>query len=422
VNPKTSCSECRGRLNGLGCSDGGTHTSSCATPQLGDWMDNVLASYLGDCRNLVTSEIRRIIPGDTRFQSILYDLMLDYPLREGKALRPALCIATCRALGGKLESVLRSAAVLELYHSAFLIHDDIEDESIMRRGLPTLQTQHGIPIAVNVGDAMLGLTLRPLLENIATIGLGPSLKILEAISRMVQESVHGQALELDWVRRCNWDIDEDDYFRMVELKTGWYSFITPVAIGCIVARSDEAPLSQLTEFARLLSIAFQVQDDLLNLSADDRYGKEILGDLWEGKRTIILLHLMRCASPDEKAEVKRILALPRPPAVTAGVDDEGSWPQRLLGQLVEEGHLSQSGLVRLSAGPPAPRSYKQTADVNLLMDLIRKYGSLEHARQIALQWAVEARSRLEACRAFINHSVHFTFLEELVGYVLARVQ
>jgi geranylgeranyl diphosphate synthase, type II len=88
-------------------------------------MAAVLNTYLSDCRELVTAEIRDIIPGDPRYRSILYDLMLDYPLREGKALRPALCIATCRALGGKLESVLRSAAVLELYHSAFLIHDDI---------------------------------------------------------------------------------------------------------------------------------------------------------------------------------------------------------------------------------------------------------------------------------------------------------
>src|SRR5262249_62365742 len=93
-----------------------------------------LTSYLNDCRALVTDEIRRIIPGDSRYQSILYDLMLDYPLREGKALRPALCISTCRALGGHLESVLCSAAVLELYHNAFLIHDDVEDQSLMRRG------------------------------------------------------------------------------------------------------------------------------------------------------------------------------------------------------------------------------------------------------------------------------------------------
>jgi geranylgeranyl diphosphate synthase type II len=385
-------------------------------------MSTVLESYLNDCRALVTNEIRQIIPGDPRYESILYDLMLDYPLREGKALRPALCIATCRALGGQLESVLRSAAVLELYHSAFLIHDDIEDESLMRRGLPTLQMQHGIPIAINVGDAMLGLTLKPLLENMATVGLGPALKILEAISRMVQESVQGQALELDWVRRCNWDINEDDYFRMVELKTGWYSFITPIMIGCIVARAEEVQMTQLAEFARILSVAFQVQDDLLNLSADDRYGKEIFGDLWEGKRTIILLHLMRCASRDEIAEVKRILALRRPPPAGINHDEQLKGADCLLAQLVAEGHLTQSGFARLTQFLRPRECYKQDKDVNLIMELIRKYGCLEHARQIALHWTIEAHGRLELCRDFIKDSIHFAFLQELVGYVFARVQ
>src|SRR5436190_1626412 len=85
-----------------------------------------LDRYLGVCRRLVLDEIRTIVPRDARCGPILYDLMLDYPLRSAKAVRPALCIATCRALGGRLESVLRSAAVLEFYHNAFLIHDDVE--------------------------------------------------------------------------------------------------------------------------------------------------------------------------------------------------------------------------------------------------------------------------------------------------------
>ena len=92
-----------------------------------------VARYLEECRELVLDEIRDIVPADTRESGQLYELMLDYPLRAAKALRPALCVATCRALGGQLQSVLRSAAVLELYHNAFLIHDDVEDNSEMRR-------------------------------------------------------------------------------------------------------------------------------------------------------------------------------------------------------------------------------------------------------------------------------------------------
>src|SRR5262245_62243345 len=124
--------------------------------------------------------------------------MLDYPLREAKGLRPALAIATCRALGGKVDAVLPTAAVLELYHNAFLIHDDVEDDSLMRRGRAALHQDHGIPVAINVGDAMLALSLEPLLKNMAVIGLGPSLLILQAVARMTRESVEGQALELEW--------------------------------------------------------------------------------------------------------------------------------------------------------------------------------------------------------------------------------
>src|SRR5262249_23215205 len=111
-----------------------------------------MLSYLGECRDLVLEEIGEILPTTEPYRTVLLELMLAYPRRQAKALRPALCIATCRALGGHLDSVLRSAAVLELYHNAFLIHDDVEDGSESRRDRPTLHRQHGVPIAVNVGD------------------------------------------------------------------------------------------------------------------------------------------------------------------------------------------------------------------------------------------------------------------------------
>jgi geranylgeranyl diphosphate synthase type II len=388
-----------------------------------------LNAYLNDCRGLVLEEICRIIPADRRYQSILYDLMLDYPLREGKALRPALCIAVCRALGGKLESVVRSAAVLELYHNAFLIHDDIEDESLMRRGSPTLQRQHGVPIAVNVGDAMLALTLKPLLDNIGVMGLGPALRILDAVSRMVQESVHGQAVELDWVRRSEWDIDEEDYVRMVVLKTGWYSFITPVLIGGIAAKRDPEQLNELAEFARLLSVAFQIQDDVLNLDGDvTGYGKEIGGDLWEGKRTVVLLHLMRNADEAERAEVRRILELPRPadPSTNGKNNGHGTISEDLLGQMVSARQLTKKGreLLRqaMRNGNGNGTHYKTAGEIELLMSLIRRHGSIEYARGVARRWTDDARAQLEKCSAWMIPSVHRGVLEELVAYVNSRLR
>jgi geranylgeranyl diphosphate synthase type II len=347
-----------------------------------------LLGYLAECRELVIAEIRRIIPSDRRRGATLYDLMLDYPLREAKGLRPAVCIATCRALGGKLESVLRSAAVFELYHNAFLIHDDIEDESLMRRGSATLHSAHGVPIAVNVGDAMLALSLQPLLDNIAVLGLGPSLRILQAVARMTRESVEGQASELDWVRNGAWDLSDDDYIGMVEQKTCWYSFITPVTVGAIAARLDPARLDRLAEFARRLGVAFQIQDDILNLTggASD-YGKEIDGDLWEGKRTLILLHMMRAAAARDRAEAERILALPRP------------------------------GAARARAG-----AVKRAEDIGFLRDLIERHGSVEHARRVARGWVAEAQRAFDGCAEDLLPGAHKDLLQGLIGYVVERVR
>jgi geranylgeranyl diphosphate synthase type II len=237
-----------------------------------------LDAYLSECRRLTLLELRDIIPKTSRCREVLYDLVLDYPLREAKALRPALCIATCRALGGSLESVLRSAAILELYHNAFLIHDDVEDASENRRGRPTLHASHGVPIAVNVGDAMLALALGPLLDNMRLLGMGKALRILQTISRMTRESTEGQAIELDWIRNDQWQLTDTDYIRMVYKKTSWYTFIAPVLIGGIVAGAPIAQLRPLRKFAALLGVAFQIQDDVLNLMGEgDLYGKRPAG-------------------------------------------------------------------------------------------------------------------------------------------------
>src|SRR6185295_4699008 len=108
-----------------------------------------IEAYLQDCRQRTLATIKAYLPGDTRHTAGLYDLMLDYPMRPAKALRPALCLATSLALGGDLDAVLPSAAAFELFHNAFLVHDDIEDGSALRRHKPTLHTAHGVPIAIN---------------------------------------------------------------------------------------------------------------------------------------------------------------------------------------------------------------------------------------------------------------------------------
>ena len=189
----------------------------------GGILTNALTQYLENSRLLALDEIRAILPPDRRDTGGLYELMLDYPLRHGKALRPALAIAVCRAFGGSLAAVLPTAAVLELYHNAFLIHDDVEDQSYVRRSEATLNRLHGAPTAINVGDAMLAVTMQPLLDNMQAIGLGKTLKVLRLVARMARETAEGQMIELRWISANVWDQRDADYVRLVHKKTGWYS-------------------------------------------------------------------------------------------------------------------------------------------------------------------------------------------------------
>ena len=103
-------------------------------------------------------------------RAALWDLVADYPSRGGKAIRPSLCLATCVAFGGELEDALPSAAAIEILHHAFLVHDDVEDASELRRGAPTLHELVGMPLAVNAGDALALLATRPLWDNQEQLG------------------------------------------------------------------------------------------------------------------------------------------------------------------------------------------------------------------------------------------------------------
>jgi geranylgeranyl diphosphate synthase type II len=374
-----------------------------------------LEQYLADCGSLVRDEIERLFgaPGGHP-APMLYDLILDYPLRGGKALRPTLAIAMCRALGGLLEAVLPTAATLELYHNAFLIHDDVEDESEIRRGRPTLHADHGVPIAVNVGDAMLTLSLEPLLANVEVVGLGPALKILAVVARMSRESVEGQAVELAWVRHNTWDLTDDDYRRMVVQKTGWYSFIAPLQVGAVVAGVASRRVDALVPLGRELGIAFQVTDDLLNLQADvERYGKEIGGDLWEGKRTVMLLHAVRTADARDRARAIEILGRPRP---ASSASDAAT--AALLDELVASGDLTPAGRRRWHVDQPVA---KTDADVAWLLDLVTRQGSLDHAAALARAHADEAARVLDALE-WLPDNRHVDVVRGVIDYVHERTR
>ncbi|MEO8177552.1 MAG: polyprenyl synthetase family protein [Deltaproteobacteria bacterium] len=331
-----------------------------------------LASY----RDLVLPTLLAVLPQrEPRRQ--LYDLIAAHMSRAGKGLRPALCIATCRAFGGKSEDALKSAAALELLHNAFLVHDDIEDGSEYRRDRPTLHLEHGVPLAVNTGDAMNALSLRLLKENQPLLGPERTWLVLQEFDHMLVESLEGQAMELGWVRDNDCTVTEEDYLLMTLKKTCWYSFIHPCRIGALIARGDSVDLDRFNRFGFLMGTAFQIQDDVLNLVGDVRkYGKEIAGDLWEGKRTLILAHAFSRLTGPETARLRALLS--------------------------------------------KPRHQKLQREIEWSLRLLRSKGSIDYAREASHDLIAGAMLEFEAAYGDAPESEEKDFIRQCVKYMVAR--
>jgi geranylgeranyl diphosphate synthase type II len=348
--------------------------------------DALVTSLLAEARALVLEEIDRAVATRRRDgYAPLYDQLAVYPFREGKGLRPAIVLSACRAVGGRTDQAVVSAAAIELFHNAFLVHDDIEDASEFRRGLATLQHEFGVPTAVNVGDATNVLAIGLLLENLQTVGVRKALLVLREIERMARESVEGQAIELEWIRQARFGQSDDDYVRMAYKKTCWYTVIAPLRIGVItgsppgVGAPTDDDLRPLVGLGFLAGVAFQIQDDILNLVAQqDVYGKETAGDLWEGKRTVMLGHFIRTASKDRRDRALRLLR--------------------------------------------TDRRDKDPDEIAWLAAAMADAGSIDHGRQLALDYCRRALRAHREIRLFGSDTADARFLREMLYYVVDRIK
>lgn len=339
--------------------------------------DADLLTIMTSSRDRVAREMDRLIP-DRQPKSSLYDLARAYPTRQGKGLRPTLTIAACAAFGGRPEDAVRVAAALELFHNGFLVHDDIADESTHRRGKPTLHEAHGLGLAVNAGDGLNLLAIDAVLSNLDTLGLARTLGLIHEVLHMCRETVEGQAIELEWIRRRFVPRPDSAYFRMSTKKTGWYTCISPCRLGAICAgESDPARLDALNEAFRWIGIAFQIQDDVLNLVGEEElYGKEPLGDLLEGKRTVMLMHLMRNASERDRA-----------------------W---------------------ISADLGKARQAKTQRGAERILEAMNAYGSVEYAIDLADRLAHRGTARFERDLAFLADNEGKGVLRQVANYVTTR--
>jgi geranylgeranyl diphosphate synthase type II len=302
---------------------------------------------------------------------------LEYLGRRGKGLRPALCLATCEAFGGGLEAAMPTAAALELLHTAFLVHDDVEDDSELRRGKPTLHRAYGRALAINAGDGLAVFALGALRENERRLGRRLASRIWSEFDFMARQTVEGQAIELGWQRDGRNDLTPDNYLDLIMKKTCWYTTVLPLRAGALIGTRIAVDLRPMLRFGFFLGAAFQIRDDILNLTGSrETYGKEPLGDIREGKRSLILLHLLAAATSSDREQVEHYLAKDR-----------------------------------------AERSDTAIAEIFTMM---QDHGSIAFAEEFARGIARSAAVAFDEAFADVPESPARRFVGELVPYMVAR--
>lgn len=305
-------------------------------------------------------------------------LLLDYPERAGKYIRGQVVYLSAATHGtADIDAVIVAAAAIELFQAWVLIHDDIEDDSETRRGLPALHRQVGMPIALNVGDA-LHVRMWRLLHELTKSGFAHATAVLDEFGTMIERTAEGQHLDLAYLQDARVDVSQAEYLDMVARKTASYTVVTPLRLGAMLAGYE--PNSAFTHAGLELGVAFQIRDDVLNLqpSAGEQrgYGKEFAGDLYEGKRTLILAHMLAAAEADERRVAREILT--------------------------------------------RPRGERTAEDVRLLLASIARHGSLEYAQEIAAAKAEGGLALLSQALEGLPGGAAATSLLDLLASVALR--
>ena len=215
----------------------------------------------------------------------------------GKRLRPVLLMLTYSLFADDYQRALPAAAAIEVFHNFMLLHDDIMDNALLRRGKPSVYAKWGKNVAILSGDAMMIEAYR-LLGRTQTDNLSP---ILSVFSQTALEVCEGQQYDMDFETKQKVSVVE--YMRMIELKTS-VLLAGAVVIGAMLGGASEEDCKALRRFAIELGLAFQLQDDLLDSYGDERLGKAIGGDILEGKKTYLMITAMSRAD-EEQREVLR---------------------------------------------------------------------------------------------------------------------
>jgi geranylgeranyl pyrophosphate synthase len=217
-----------------------------------------------------------------------------------------LCLITCEALGGNPDEALYFALAIEVMHNMFLLHDDIEDGDTVRRDQPTVWVKYGTANAINAGDYLLACAYKSTLSS--PVSLGKKVKLLEILTLTYERTVEGQALDINARAAENFSVDE--YMKMVELKTGYYLACGMVG-GAVVSGASDDVVEKIWELGKTMGPAFQIRDDLIDLTHGKGRGGLIGSDVKEGKASFLYSYALQVANRDDRKCLRDIMLKPR---------------------------------------------------------------------------------------------------------------
>lgn len=339
---------------------------------------NNIEQILDEKKSLVWKEIQKYlkdpvypksfkIPARYKKDTDAYwKIVKEYPERQGKYLRPTLLLLTYEAMGKDQRHALNTAAAMQLSEDWLLIHDDLQDHSLMRRKKPTLHRMYGEELAINAGDSLQIIMWKILTDNILILGKKRAHLILNEFFRMLKRTADGQAVEMMWAKSKKMEFKDEDWFFIADGKTAYYTIAGPMRLGAILAGADRKQLESLTRFGLYLGRCFQLVDDLLDIEID----------IYEGKRTLILSHLIRNAKSHDRKRILSIIA--------------------------------------------KTQQVKTEKEVAWIITKMYEYKSIDYARKIAKELKDKAYKIFKKELTFLSHQPVRGDLETLINFVLER--
>ena len=290
----------------------------------------------------------------------LVDFVIKFILRQkGKKIRPLLVLLAANVSGEVNNRSFRGATLVELLHTATLVHDDVVDEAAKRRGLPSLNNIWGNKISVLMGDYLLSKGLLIAVD-------GEDFDFLKTITNTVKRMSEGELLQIYKAKKL--DIDEETYFKIISDKTASL-LSTCCEIGARSATTSNEKIEALKNYGEYLGIAFQIKDDILDFTGTKKIGKPLGGDIKEKKLTLPLIHTLSKEEKSNASEIRKII-----------------------------------------------RKGKKNKKINEIIELVKSNGSIEYSLEVAHNYSEKAKK----CLDVFEDSEYKNSLISLVDFVIDR--